>query len=263
MKPVLKRRLQSGEAVFGALQNIFAPPVTEAIARAGVDFILFDLEHAGYATSELDSCILTAYGYDVPALVRPREINHSLIEQALEAGAQGVVLPTVETREQCELIVQACKYGPWGARGFDPTYPVSRWMDHYNVDTYLADANRDTLVIILVETPMGFANLPEMLEVDGIDGVMLGAADLTVRMGKPIGGTMGGLTGDEEVTEILRRARKQTIDAGKICLAVARRDTVRDSYDEGARMFISPTMDGFVLFDYYSEAVRYGRSSIS
>ena len=261
-KRILKDSFKNDGAVFGVLQNIFDPLVTEAIAKSGPDFIVFDLEHAGYAIHQLDSCILTAYGYNVPVLVRPNDISQSLIEQALEAGAQGVIIPTVETVEQCKLIVSSVKYGPRGTRGFDPTYPISRWMNDYSLDTFLEDANRDTFVCIFVETPLGFKNLPEMLKVDGIDCVMLGAADLTVRMGKPLPGTKACVPSDTEVTSMIDDAIKQIRAAGKIHFSVSGEKTIKKYHDLGSRMFIAPIMDSWVLTDYYRDSAKQLRAAI-
>lgn len=261
-RTILKQRLAAGESAVGALQNVFSPAITEALARSGVDFILFDLEHTGYDTHQLDSCILTAYAYDIPALVRPREIDQSLIEQALESGAQGVVLPTVETVEHCRLIVRSTKYGPAGTRGFDPTVPASRWMNDYSMDTYLEAANRDIFVMIMIETPLGVKNLPYLLEIEGIDGVLFGAADLAVRMGKPLTGLTSSHAGDPEIPAIIASATELAVAAEKTVLAVAPPDRAGEAFRAGARMFLPPTMDTWVLTDYYKDAANRTRANL-
>jgi 4-hydroxy-2-oxoheptanedioate aldolase len=210
------------------MQMMVHPQVTEAIAMSGVDFVIVDLEHTGKTIAEAGPCIDMAFAHDLPVMVRVYEKSQHLIEQVLDAGAQGVLVPTIETVEDCLEVVRSSKFAPLGERGFCPVIPASRWLNDSDASTYTNDANRDTFIGVLIETPKGFANLPGMLQIDGIDAFFLGRADFAVRVGKS--------TWDPEVTEVMTAALHQIADAGKLCVPLAREDDVAQYYRSGTRV---------------------------
>lgn len=239
MGRILKDMIKEQEITIGGFQQIPNAEVTESMAVAGFDFLILDLEHSPATIERAFPCITTATARDVPMLVRVNEIETNLIEQALDAGAQGVVVPTVETVEQCELIVNAAKYAPMGERGWCPVPYNNRWLNDYNPDTYIEDANRDTFVTVLIETPLGFENLPDILKVDGIDAVQLGGGDLSIRLGK----TML----DPEVVAIIERANKLIKGSNKWAMPMVMESNVADLKEDGARVFYTGTSDFVTL----------------
>lgn len=227
-RKILKDMIKQQDLTIGLFQQIVDPDVTENLALAGFDYIILDLEHTGKTIESAYPCIMAAYGRDVPMLVRVTEKAQWLIEQALDAGAQGVIVPTVETVEDCELIIKSARYAPEGERGMCPVIPASRWMNNYCSETYTKDANRDIFVGVLVETPLGIKNLPEMLKVDGIDAFLLGSGDLSIRLGKSMW--------DPEVKEIIANAMNQITAAGKISVPIGLLSNISDLHKNGAKM---------------------------
>lgn len=225
---ILKDLIDSQELTVAMMQMLVHPQVTEAIAMSGVDFLIVDLEHTGKTIAEAGPCIDMAFGHDLPVMVRVTEKSQYLIEQALDAGAQGVLVPTIESADDCREVVRSAKFAPVGERGFCPVIPASRWLNDSDPSTYIRDANRDTLLGVLIETPLGFEKLPEMLQVEGIDAFFLGRADYAVRVGRS--------TWDPEVDEVMTVALRQIAEAGRICVPLARQDTIAEYHRGGTRV---------------------------
>lgn len=236
-KRILKDLLKEKDFVLGTFQQVTYPEITEYLAHTGVDYIILDLEHTGHTVESVNPCLLAAAAHDIPMLVRVWEKEQCLIEQVLDAGAQGVVVPTVETVEDCEMIVRAARYAPEGTRGWCHIPPVKRWMalendpygDDFDPATFCKESNRTIFTVALIETPLGIKNLPEMLKVEGIDAFHLGSGDLSVRMGRTLW--------DPEVAQIVADATKLILDAGKICIPLATSANIEKQIQGGARMF--------------------------
>lgn len=235
MKKILKDMLKGPDPVIGMIQQLPYPDVTEVLALSDLDFLIFDLEHTAFEIGLAIPCLTMAAAYNIPMMIRVREKDQSLIEQALDAGAQGVLVPTVETVEECEMIVRASKFAPQGTRGWCNIDSAKRWMnsdapDDFDPATYCVEANRDVFVMALIETPLGIRNLPEMVKVEGIDAFQIGQGDLSIRMGRSVW--------DPEVNEAAAKAIKLIQDAGKHSCPLALADNIDEMTAQGARMFL-------------------------
>lgn len=234
-KKILKDMLKGADPLIGAIQQLPHPDATETLALCGLDFLIFDLEHTAFDIAHALPCITMAAAYNIPMLIRVREKEQSLIEQALDAGAQGVLVPTVETVEECEMIVRASKFAPVGTRGWCNIDAAKRWMnsddpDDFSPETFCVEANRDVFVMVLIETPLGIENLPEMLKVEGIDAFQIGQGDLSIRMGLP--------TWSSEVNDVVLNAINLIQDAGKYSCPLGLPQNVGPMTENGAKMFI-------------------------
>lgn len=256
-KKILKDMISKKELLVGMIQQLIYPEVTEYLADCGLDFLILDLEHTGHTIEAANACLLAAAAHNIPMLVRVWEKEQCLIEQVLDAGAQGVVVPTVETVDECRMIVRASKYAPQGERGWCNVLPAKRWMNRWEGDTWGDDfssatfckkANRDTFIAALVESPEGFKNLPEMLKIDGIDCFMLGAGDLSIRMGKTLW--------DAEVNAMVYDAVRQIVAAGKQCCPLATSENIVDLRHYGAAMVMLGCSERTGLQAYMRTEVR-------
>lgn len=243
-KKILKDMLKGPAPLMGAMQQLPHPDATEALALSGVDFLIFDLEHTAFDIGPALPCLTMAAAYNIPMMIRVREKEQSLIEQALDAGAQGVLVPTVETVEDCEMIVRASKFAPQGTRGWCNVDAAKRWMNHDDPDdfdpsTYCVQANRDIFVMVLIETPLAIQNLPEMLKVEGIDAFQIGQGDLSIRMGRSLW--------DPEVNEAVSNAITLIQDAGKYSCPLALPQNVGEMTKDGAKMFLLGTAERILI----------------
>ena len=249
-KRILKDMIKQQDLTCGVILSVIDPDIAENVALAGVDFIVLDLEHTGKTIESAYPCIMVGAAYNIPILTRTADKDQYLIEQALDAGCQGVVIPTVETVEECISIVKSAKFAPMGDRGYCPMDITTRWMNDNSSDPliYANNANRDTFVMPLIETPLGFKNLPEMVKVEGIDAFHLGPADLGMRLGKHMW--------DPEVERMIVEATEIINNSGKICITIATQDNIAQQYKKGARAVITSLTIGTLIKKTYAGEIE-------
>ncbi len=178
----VKQALKSGKKVVGAWAQLASPFSAEVMARAGFDFLMIDLEHAPGDFVTLAHQCMAVGATDCTPLVRAPWNDMVAVKRILDCGAQGVLVPYVNTREEAEAAVAAAKYPLQGVRGV----AASPRAPGYGLDSlknYLARANDQTLVFTAVETAAAVANIDAMLRVDGLDGIFIGPMDLATSMG--------------------------------------------------------------------------------
>ncbi len=150
---------------------------TEIAANAGYDWLLIDGEHAPSDLRTTLSQLQSIAAYPSQAVVRPPIGSVQLIKQLLDIGAQTLLIPMVETVEQAQLMVKAVRYPPEGIRGVGAALArATRWN---SIPDYYANAHENICLLIQIESVEGIKNLDEILKIDGIDGVFIGAVDLS------------------------------------------------------------------------------------
>jgi len=178
---VLKANLNAGKKTAGAWAQIASPFTAEILSSAGFDWLMIDMEHGPGDILTLISQIQAMKGTDCVPLVRTPWNDFVAIKRILDAGAQGVLVPYVNTREQTEEAVKACKYPPEGIRGVAGSPRAPGYGQNHG--DYLQRANDEVFIMIAVETSDAVANLDEILQVDGLDGFFIGPMDLASSMG--------------------------------------------------------------------------------
>jgi len=182
----LKARLAAGGTAFGTMPfEFFTPGVPAICVAAGAEFLLYDMEHSGVSFETIKAQVAACRGLDIVPMARVPATQYHFIARLLDAGALGVMVPMVETREQAELIVSCCRYPPAGIRG--AAFGVAAHDDYTGGDVAakIAAAHERTLVICLVETARGIENVDAIAATPGVDVVWLGHFDLTNFMGIP------------------------------------------------------------------------------
>lgn len=179
----LKIRLDQGRPAFGPNLQIPSPELVEMIGLAGYDFVMLDGEH-GAAFSRLSELLLAAEVAGLTAVVRVPDHSRAVLLPPLELGAGGLQVPFVSTAEQARALVRETKFPPLGGRGLSGVSRAARygWADPR---TFRRDANRETLLIVQIETAEGMRNAAEIAAVPGVDAVFIGPADLAQSLGHP------------------------------------------------------------------------------
>ena len=177
---IVKQRWQAGEACVNgwcAIPNSFA---AELMAHSGWDSITIDLQH-GMADYQTAVTMLQAISTtDVPPLARVPWLEPGIIQRMLDAGSMGIICPMINSAEEAEKFVGACKYTPLGYRSSGPVRAAI-----YAGADYIANANEEILAIAMIETMEAIENLDAILSTPGLDGVYIGPTDLALTMGKP------------------------------------------------------------------------------
>jgi 2-keto-3-deoxy-L-rhamnonate aldolase RhmA len=175
--------LRQNTPVFGIFCCLPLPQVIELIAGAGFDFVIIDNEHTLINPETLENMLRAADASGIPALVRVPGSAAAEIARVLDAGAQGVVLPRVRSREQASAAVRLCRYAPEGDRGL----AAGRAAAYGNTDlpALLARANQDVLVVPMIEDREGVDAIDEIASLPGVNLIIEGAADLSQSLGVP------------------------------------------------------------------------------
>lgn len=192
LKNVLKERRLS----VGSWIQTGSPAAAEILAATGYDWLAVDCEHSEIGLEMMASVFRAISAFDTSVLVRVRENDTLAIRQALDMGANGVIVPLVNNAEQARKAVASAKYPPEGVRGFGYCR-MNEWGRKF--DDYAAKANSEIAVIVMIESKEAVENIDEILSVPGVDGVFIGPYDMS---------STYGLTGQTEHPVILDACKR-------------------------------------------------------
>ena len=177
---LIKRSLAGGPPAFGVSLTITDPFVTEVVGGGGFDFVLIDTEHGPIALDQLQLMVMALRHSRSTVLVRVAANDPTLVKQVLDLGAEGIVVPEVHTPADAAAAVAAAKYPPLGRRGFGPRRAAR--LDGGRA-AYLERADDEIVVIAMIESAEAVAKIDDILATPGLDGILVGPADLGVSMG--------------------------------------------------------------------------------
>lgn len=181
-KALLKQILQAGGVTIGSWITLAHPAIAEIMAKAGFDWLAVDLEHSVITIREAEELIRVVELCGVTPLVRLSANDPVQIKRVMDAGAHGVIVPMVNSREEAERAVAAVKYPPSGRRGVG----LARAQGYgTRFEAYRGWLEWESLVIVLVEHVEAVKNLEQILSVQGVDGFMVGPYDLSGSLGVP------------------------------------------------------------------------------
>ncbi|MBP7055367.1 MAG: 2,4-dihydroxyhept-2-ene-1,7-dioic acid aldolase [Candidatus Omnitrophica bacterium] len=205
----LKARLRSGKLTIGSWITIGNLSVAEIMARAGFDWLAIDMEHSAITLDKAQELIQVIGLCGTPALVRVGENDPVVIKRVMDAGAQGVIVPMINSARDALAAVRAVKYPPMGTRGVG----LARAQGYgLGFSAYAGWVNRGSIVIAQIEHITAVDNLDEILAVDGIDAFIVGPYDLSASMGIP--GKFEDLRVKNALSRIMRTAKVHKAVAG-------------------------------------------------
>lgn len=179
-KNAFKAALARRDRQVGLWSALRAPVVAEILSRSGFDWILLDTEHAPNEIPDLIGQMQAMAGGTATPVVRVAWNDAVLIKRVLDAGAQSLLVPFVQTPEEAAAAVAATRYPPDGIRGVSGS---SRSSQYGRIANYLARAGEETCVTVQVETGEALERIEEIAAVPGVDGVFIGPADLAASLG--------------------------------------------------------------------------------
>lgn len=234
-----KQRLKSGEPQIGLWLGLANSYCAELAANAGFDWLLIDGEHAPNDLRALLSQLQAVAPYASQPIIRPVIGDTALIKQVLDIGAQTLLVPMVETAEQAQELVRAIHYPPQGIRGVGSALArASRWN---TIPGYLDHADEQMCLLVQIENRDGLANLDAIANVEGVDGVFIGPADLSASMGHR------GNPGHPEVQAAIEDAIVRIQKAGKAAGILSADETLARRYIELGAAFVAVGVDTTVL----------------
>ncbi len=213
-----RRRLEAGERLIGTIVTLSDPAVAEIMAQAGFDWLWFDAEHSPLNVSQVQ--VLAQAAGKCPCLVRVPALDEAWVKKTLDAGVEGIIFPLVTSAEQAARAAALTKYPPLGQRPVG----LGRAQGYgYTFASYVQEANDWVACIIQIEHIHAVENLDAILQVEGIDALVIGPYDLSTSMGKP------GQVDEPEVQSAIRqvkeacRARRKPLAIFSVSLEGARR----------------------------------------
>ena len=246
-----RAKLSANDLVCGLWVTLESATMTEIAVGLGLDWVVVDAEHGHLDWKDINEHVRAALRSDTVVLVRLAERSTALTKRALDIGADGVVIPWVESIEQLEAAVSDCRYPPEGRRGIGGER-ATVWgqclMEH------TAEANEHVLVVPLIETISAMPHVADMCRVDGVEVFFFGPADFS-----STAGFRGQWEGPGVADQILDS--KNTITAaGKHCgLMVTSIDDQKSRVDQGFRMLGLGSDTGFVLRGLHQSLQVAGR----
>ncbi|MFF5180570.1 HpcH/HpaI aldolase/citrate lyase family protein [Micromonospora sp. NPDC000316] len=167
----------------GTWVKIPAMEIMELVALAGFDFAVIDLEHSPITLESAYQLIGTALYLGVAPLVRVPGADAGVVQRMLDAGAEGIMMPHVDTVEQARAAVSLVRFPPLGSRGVGSTSRAGAWGARSRAE-YLRYGQREVVLIAQIESAVGVRNAGAIAAVEGVDALLVGAADLSVSEGR-------------------------------------------------------------------------------
>ena len=176
----VREKIRAGQPTLGCFLGLGSPNVAELMSQAGFDWLVIETEHNGLDSAEVQHMLMALNaGHAIP-LVRVPSQAPVYIQRALDMGALGIVVPMVRTPAEAEAIVRATRYPPLGSRSWGPLRASAYTLD--NAD-YMARANDQILVALILETREAAEELEAIASVPGVDALFLGKWDLSLGLG--------------------------------------------------------------------------------
>ena len=229
----VKHKLDRGE-LSTMLMGHNTTDMIDFMGPLGFDSVLLESEHGPVDFADIAPLTRTCDIWDMTSIVRINFNNPSIIYRTLDLGAQGLMVPHINTVEEAESVVDAAKFAPIGSRG---SY-TSR--QGYGVEDYFSKANNETLITILLEDIIAINNLSEILKVDHIDAFYVAPGDLAQSMGYV------GQSSHPAVQEVVNNAINQIVSSGKIAGALSNDRNVESYINMGVK-FLGISWNNWVI----------------
>ncbi|HEX5078493.1 MAG TPA: aldolase/citrate lyase family protein [Geminicoccaceae bacterium] len=185
IRNIAKERLEAGELAIGVgLRQARTVDIAKIMKTAGYDFLFIDCEHSALSVDVAGQISTAAQDAGITPIVRVPGMQHFHASRALDAGAQGIVVPHVDTAEIAAQMAEQCRYPPRGRRSVTGALPQIDFAS-WPLGEATAAIDAATLVVVMIETPRAVANVNEIAAVPGVDVLLVGANDLCLEMGIP------------------------------------------------------------------------------
>ena len=180
MEHQFRQRLKSGERLVGTMVTMGTPEVAELLTSVGFDWLFLDAEHAPFSALDIQRFLQSA-GAKTPCLVRLPASREVPVKKALDVGAAGIIAPMINSADQAAAVVSMAKYAPDGTRG------VGLGRAHgygLTFQEYVENANNQVTVVIQAEHIQAVENIEAIVQVEGIDAILIGPYDLSASLGR-------------------------------------------------------------------------------
>lgn len=210
----MKARLRNGETLIGTLVTLPAPEIAEIIALAGFDYLWIDTEHALNDFTQAQRMIQAAGGR-CPCLIRVPDQGEVWLKRALDTGCDGVVVPQIRSAADARQVVARCLYPPEGQRSVGIARAHGYGM---TFQEYVESINRDLVIVLQVEHIEGVRNIASIVQVPGIDAILVGPFDLSGSLN--LLGQVAHPRVQETIEQVRRCCQQAEVPVGIFCADV-------------------------------------------
>ncbi|WP_316860573.1 aldolase/citrate lyase family protein [uncultured Cohaesibacter sp.] len=227
---IFRERFLRGDKMIGVFLKIAQTMPAEILGLLGYDFVVVDEEHGVFNRESTNSIILACRAHGIGCLVRVPNAETANIQTVLDCGADGVLVPHVDSVEKATALVSSARYRS-GTRGYSSTTRAGDFGGR-TIAAHLDEQDNRATVIAMIEDPHALDVVDGILAVEGLDGAFIGRGDLTVAYGqtKP---------GSEPVRQATRKIIEAAVSSGKtICVMTGKSDDAAELAGMGATSFI-------------------------
>lgn len=239
----LRARLLAGDLLLGGMVvEYLRPSIMKLYKQAGFDFAYIEYEHAYFEPAGLADAVLSARDTGLPVIAKTPQLERAEVAKLLEIGVVGIQLPRTETRQQVETLRSYIKFPPTGTRAVAPGYGSSDYAQPSDWSAWMRDQDQETLLVVHIETNLGYTNAEEIIGTPGVDMVYVGPGDFSIEMGRPGDYDHPDVAGP--MAEILELCRNYDVPFGTTPSGA---EAARDWVAKGARFFEAADEFEFIL----------------
>lgn len=209
----MRQKLAEGKTVYGLWVTLESASITEISVACGLDWVVIDAEHGHMDWHNIVEHVRAAVRSNTVVLVRISNVDEGIIKRVLDIGADGIVVPHVETPEQWEKALYYARYPPAGQRGIGAER-ATKWGSAFS--QHVKDANENLMMIPIIESVKGGNNIDKIIAVEGTEIVFFGPADYSASAG------FAGEWEGKGVAQAIETIKNKIIAAGKNCGVMAR-----------------------------------------
>jgi 2-keto-3-deoxy-L-rhamnonate aldolase RhmA len=244
----LKKAIRDGRVLCGMSISTPVPSFLEIVGYSGFDFVYVDTEHSTISLESLSNMIVASELSGLSTLVRVPENEPTIVRKTLEVGAEGVIVPHVNRRRDAEKAVSYTRFPPVGVRGFAGSVRSSNFnVPSLSMSEYTRRSNEGVTVVVQIEEEEAVRNIDEILDVKGVDAILLGPSDLSLSVGVP--GQFQNPELVRTIDEVLAAAKKKNVPAMCTVSYVAHPVTVESVkllIEKGLRLLLLGSVEGAV-----------------
>jgi 4-hydroxy-2-oxoheptanedioate aldolase len=230
----IKQSIEAGAAVHGVFLPFPSADMAEFLGHAGFDYLMIDGEHGPFELHACTDIVRASLAAGMVPFVRVRDRQPGTILGYLETGVFGILVPNIDSAEDAAAAVAAARYSPLGRRGAGSATRAAHFGLTQTATEYFSWANREIMVVGLIESELGIKNIDEILAVDGLDAVGLGPGDLAMSLGLP------GRPDDPKVRNLIASAEPRVLASRKALLHAANTpEDARAAVERGALLTLA------------------------
>lgn len=254
MLNAVRVKLSQNKKPMGTFFESGSETIIEALAMAGLDYVIIDGEHGPFETEQMLRFVRAAENSAITPFVRIKEISRSAVLKALDIGAMGLIVPCLSSLKDAQDLVRWAKYKPEGERGFFQARTSAFGHADFARDfpTYFATSSREQMLLPQCETAGALADIEDIVGLSGVDGIFVGPYDLSIGLGMP-----GAFT-EAAFQKALKRIIKACHEVGKPAFIYAGNGETAQAYDDLGFDSVTLSMDVTFLID----GVRQARKKI-